>query len=282
MHDVHGGLVRGQQLLEHLGERRHQEVVDERDGAGGRADHGDGPAGALGERLGEPGHIAERGGHQDELCVGQFEQRDLPRPAAVGVSEVVELVHDDLTDVGVAALAQGVVGEDLRGATDDRGIGVDRGVAGQHADVVGPERGRQVEELLRHQGLDGCGVVAAAPIGQGGEVGGDRDQALAGPGGRVDDDVGPGDDLQERFLLVRVHREPAGLDPAEERVHDRIGIGWRRDELAQVGHLGSVGGRTVLVRRAGAGWFGASPTYASFVHVGHTIARAIITGTWSH
>lgn len=27
---------------------------------------------------------------------------------------------------------------------------------------------------------------------------------------------------------------------------------------------------------------GASPTYASFVHVGHTIARATITGTWSH
>ena len=26
---------------------------------------------------------------------------------------------------------------------------------------------------------------------------------------------------------------------------------------------------------------GASPTYASFVHVGHTIARATITGTWS-
>jgi Raf kinase inhibitor-like YbhB/YbcL family protein len=26
---------------------------------------------------------------------------------------------------------------------------------------------------------------------------------------------------------------------------------------------------------------GASPTYASFVHVGHTIARAVITGTWS-
>ena len=27
---------------------------------------------------------------------------------------------------------------------------------------------------------------------------------------------------------------------------------------------------------------GASPTYASFVHVGHTIARATITGLWSH
>ena len=73
VNDVHGGLVRGQQLVEHLGERRHPELVDEGDGTGGRPDDRNGPVGAIGERVGEPAHIAERGGHQDELSVGELE-----------------------------------------------------------------------------------------------------------------------------------------------------------------------------------------------------------------
>jgi hypothetical protein len=125
VHDVHRGLVGGQQLLEHLGERRHPEVVHEGDGAGGRADHGDGPAGALGQvsvnRVTSPS-VADistnwaSGSSSSGTCQAQPRGR---------VGEVVELVHDDLADVGVAALPQGEVGEDLRGAADDRGVGVD-------------------------------------------------------------------------------------------------------------------------------------------------------------
>jgi hypothetical protein len=37
----------------------------------------------------------------------------------------VELVHDDEADVGVGALAQRDVGQDLGGAADDRRVGVD-------------------------------------------------------------------------------------------------------------------------------------------------------------
>ena len=214
-----------QQLLEHFGKRCHLEVVDQRDRSGRRADDGDRPAGSQGECFGEPGDVAERCRHQDELCAGKLQQRDLPRPAAVGVREEVKLVHDDLADVGVGTFAQRKVGEDFRGAADDRGVGVDRRVAGQHAHVVGAERPRQVEKLLRHQGLDGRGVVAASPLGQRHEVGGDSDQALARPGWCVDDDVGPADDLQEGFLLVGVHGEPPAIDPAEEPIHDRIRIG---------------------------------------------------------
>ena len=57
---------------------------------------------------------------------GSSEERHLPRPAAVGVAVVVELVHHDLVDRGIRTLAQGEVGEDLGRAADDRGVGVHR------------------------------------------------------------------------------------------------------------------------------------------------------------
>src|SRR5690606_41434775 len=63
----------------------------------------------------------------------------------------VELVHHHLADVGLGAVAQRHVGQDLGGAADDGGARVDAGVAGHHADVLGAEHGAQVEELLRHQ-----------------------------------------------------------------------------------------------------------------------------------
>src|SRR2546423_15582986 len=59
------------------------------------------------------------------------------------------LVHDDLADVRVLAVPQRDRREDLRGAADDRGVGVDGRVAGQHADVLGAEHLAQLEELLR-------------------------------------------------------------------------------------------------------------------------------------
>ena len=77
----------------------------------------------------------------------------------------MELVHDDAVHVHVLALAQGLVGQDLRGAADDRGGGVDGGVPGDHADVVGPEQAHQLEELLTDQGLEGGRVVGATPTG---------------------------------------------------------------------------------------------------------------------
>ena len=179
MHDVDGGLVGGEQLLQRLVQRLEAEGEDQRDRALGVLDDGGGPAGALGEVFLEPGDVAEGGRHQDELRLGQFDQRDLPRPAPVGVGVVVELVHDDLADVGVGAVAQRDVGEDLRGAADDRGLGVDRGVAGHHADVGRAEDVDKREELLADQGLDRRGVVAALAVGQGGEVRAGGDQRLA-------------------------------------------------------------------------------------------------------
>ena len=48
---------------------------------------------------------------------------------------------------------------------------------------------------------------------------------LPDPVGVPDDDVGVGDDLQQRLLLVRVERQPAVGGPAGEQVEQLAGIG---------------------------------------------------------
>lgn len=66
----------------------------------------------------------------------------------------MELVHDDHADVEEPALAQGLVGEDLRGRADDRGVPVDGRVAGDHADVLRTEGVDEGEELLADERLE--------------------------------------------------------------------------------------------------------------------------------
>ena len=127
-------------------------------------DHRGLPARTPGQVVDEPGDVAERRRHQQELRLRQLEQRHLPGPAPVGLGVEVELVHHHLADVGRRALAQRDVGQHLGGAADDRRPGVDRGVAGQHADVLGAEDVAQGEELLRDQRLDRRGVEG--PLGR--------------------------------------------------------------------------------------------------------------------
>ena len=55
---------------------------------------------------GDLADIAEGRRHQQELRLGQAEQRHLPRPAALAVGIEVELVHHDLADVGAARPAR--------------------------------------------------------------------------------------------------------------------------------------------------------------------------------
>ena len=78
-----------------------------------RADHGRRSPGTPRQVRLEARHVAERRRHEEELRARQLEERHLPRPAAVGVGVEVELVHHDDTDVGVGALAQRDVGQDL-------------------------------------------------------------------------------------------------------------------------------------------------------------------------
>ncbi len=72
------------------------------------------------EHLRDTRHVSERGAHEKKLRVGKREQRNLPRPPAIYISEVMELIHRDATDVGVFTLAQRLVRENFRRAADNR------------------------------------------------------------------------------------------------------------------------------------------------------------------
>ena len=173
----------------------------------------------------EERRVAQRGRHQHELGAGQLEQRDLPGPASLGVGVVVELVDDDDIGLGPGPVPQGPVGQDLGRAADDRGLRVDRRVAGDHADQVGAEVPPQGEELLRHQRLDRGGVDAALAAGQGGEVGRGGHERLARPGRRVEDHVVAVEDLEDRLLLGRVQLDADRGHEVDEPVEEQIGVG---------------------------------------------------------
>ncbi|MPM30961.1 hypothetical protein SDC9_77514 [bioreactor metagenome] len=192
--DVRRRLVGGDELLEQLVHRVERPGVRQRDRAFGVVHHGGRPAGALGEVALEEGDVTQGRRHQQELRLRQAEQRHLPGPAAVGLGVVVELVHHHLGDVGPPALAQGDVGEHLGGAGDDRGVGVDRGVAGEHADVLGTEDLAQREEFLRDQRLDRGGVEADPVLGERRELRRGGDQGLAGAGRRGEDHIVAGEE----------------------------------------------------------------------------------------
>jgi hypothetical protein len=191
VHDVDGRLPGLEQVLHGLVHRGGLVEVVQRYRPLDAGDHGGVAVSATGQIGGYVGDVAEGRRHQDELHPRQKQQRHLPGPTAVRVGVEVELVHDDLIHRCVLAVPQGQVGEDLRGAADDRGVGVHRGVAGHHAHVLGAEDLHQGEELLAHQSLDRCGVEAALAGGEGGEVRADRHQGLAGAGGGGEDQVRP-------------------------------------------------------------------------------------------
>ena len=197
---------------------------------------GGGAAGPLAELDLEPAGVAERRRHQHELGLGQREQRHLPRPAAVGVGVVVELVHHDLADVGPLAVAQRQVGEDLGRAADDRRVGVHRGVAGEHADVVGAQLVHEVEELLGHQRLDRRRVERAAARRRGRRRGRPAPRATSPTRSacpRIT--LAPAHDLEHRLLLRRVQRQAAALGPGRERVEHGVGLGVGAERRQVVG-----------------------------------------------
>ncbi|MBW8767213.1 MAG: hypothetical protein JF630_13630, partial [Geodermatophilales bacterium] len=177
--DVDRRLSGVQQLLDRLVHRRRRVVVVQRHRALGRGHQRRRPARPAGEVLPQERDVTEGRRHQQELRRRQLQQRHLPGPAAVGVAVEVELVHDHqrlAQAVRSTPLAQRDVGQHLGGAGDDRGPGVDAGVAGQHPDVGRPEDAAEREELLAHQRLDRCRVVAAPSAGQCGVLRAGRDE----------------------------------------------------------------------------------------------------------
>ena len=204
--------------LDRLVQRRAAVLETQRDRSGSGTHDRHWPTGAARQALFDRPRVAERCGHEDELCPGQLQERHLPRPAPIGVAVVVELIHDHLVDLRVGATAKGHVRDDLGGGAHDGGGGIDGGVAGQHADVLGTEIPAQSEELLGDERLDRRGVEGTHPAGKGRDVGPEGNQALARTGGRVHDHVRTGKDLEKRFLLGRVEHEALFGRPSEERL----------------------------------------------------------------
>jgi hypothetical protein len=116
----------------------------------------------------------------------------------------VELVHDDVVHRGIRAVAEGDVGEDFRSAADDRGVVVDGGVAGDHADVFRAEDVAEGEEFFVGERLDRDGVVRAAALAERFELEGEGDERFPGAGGGIEDDVVASEEFEDGFFLVVV------------------------------------------------------------------------------
>ena len=225
--DVDRRLAAFQQLLD-AGVQGGRAVLEvQRHGPLDRGDDASVAPGAGGEVVTEERDVAERGRHQQELGVGELEERHLPGPAPLRVAVVVELVDDGDVDRGRRPVAQRPVGEDLGGAADDRRVGVDRRVAGDHPDAIGAELAAQGEELLADERLDRRGVDAALAFGERGEVGGGGHERLARPGRRVEDHVVADEQFEDRLLLRRVQLEPDLRGVRVEPVEHPVGVAGR-------------------------------------------------------
>ena len=216
VHDVDGPTALAQQPLDRVGQAVHDVLELEGHGTFRVVDEGHVAPGAFLPRALETRRVAQRRAHRHHLRGPQLQERHLPRPAALTVPVEVELVHDDHVRVQRGPLAQRLICQDLGRAADDGRVGVERHVAGHHADVIRAEQGHQVKKLLRHQGLERCRVVGTAPVRHRREVRGERDHRLARPRGGRSDHVVARQDLHQSLLLVGVERTPGTLRPRRE------------------------------------------------------------------
>ena len=235
MDDVDRGEALLEQLLDGLVNGRHDVAVVQGHGTFDPGDPGDLAAGAAFEIGGEVRDVAEGRRHQQELHARQQKQRHLPRPAALGVGVVVELVHHDQLDRCVGAAPQRDVREDLRRAADDRRIRIHARVAGHHADVRGPEDVDQGEELLTHERLDRSRVEAALPLPERDRVGRDGDERLARAGRRRQHEVTTEDEFEHRLLLRRIEPDALLTHPVLEDADEGIRVPGGRKELGEGG-----------------------------------------------
>ena len=234
MHDVDRGLAVLDQLLDGLVHRGVDVVETQRNRADGARNVGAGPAGAVGQVLLQPRGVSQRGAHQQELGVGEFQEGHLPGPATVGLGVVVELIHDHLVDLRILAVAQRDIGENLGGGADNGGTTIDGRITGHHAHILRAKGSAEVEELLADQSLDRGGVETALPARQRHEVGRQGHHGLPGPRGGRQDDVVLGDQRRGCLLLRLVEADPAVFRPPQEgRQHGVVNEPFR--DLVEVG-----------------------------------------------
>ncbi|KZM36846.1 hypothetical protein OJAG_04830 [Oerskovia enterophila] len=202
--------------------RAHQDVLPQRDRSALADDHGGVAADHL-EPVAELLGVGHGRGQRHELdVVGEVDDDLFPDGSAEPVGEVVDLVHDDEREPVEGARARVEhVAQDLGRHDDDRGVAVDRRVAGQEPDLVGAVAAREVGVLLVGQGLDGRGVEGLASPRQ----------------GQVDREL-PHDGLARTRGCCHEHTAPLleGLAGADLEVVER-----EADDLTEGGELGAGG-----------------------------------------
>ena len=223
VHNVDRGLLGLHELLHGLLNRGGGVVEVQRNGALGMSHQVTLAAGQRRHLLLEAGRVAQGCAHQQELRLRKLQQGKLPRPAALRVGVEVELVHDDLTEVRILALTQGNIRENLRGAADNGRLRVDGGVAGNHAHVLGTKNINQVKELLRHQRLNGGGVVGSLTGRQARKMRGNSYSGLTRTGRGCQHHVMAGGNAQDGLVLGGVERHAAGRNPLGKRLIDFFG-----------------------------------------------------------
>ncbi len=187
-------------------------------------------AGEIADRLLEHPCLPKRRTHQKKSCLGQGEQRNLPRDPPVPVRVVVELIHHDAINLSPLAFPQREIGQNLGGAADYGRLTIDRRISGHHPHPLRPQHSAQVEELLAHQSLDRCGVERTLPERDRPEVGGQRHQRLPRTGRRVEDHVVADEELHDRLFLSGVELEPLVAGVLQEPCQQRVAV----DVLVQV------------------------------------------------
>ena len=210
VHNVDRSLLGLHELLHRLLNRGGGVVEVQRNGALGMSHQVALTTGQRRHLLLEASRIAQGCAHQQELRLRKLQQGKLPRPAALRVGVEVELVHDDLAEVRILALTQGNVSENFRGAADNRRLRVDGGVAGNHAHVLGTKNIDQVKELLRHQRLNGGGVVGALTGRQARKMRGNSHSGLTRTGRGRQHHVMAGGNAQNSLVLGGVQGHSPG------------------------------------------------------------------------
>ena len=153
--------------------------------------------------------VVDRGGEAHEADLGRRQDEDLlPHAAAVAVLNEVDLVEDH----GVETLEEVGPGEehvpqDLGRHHDHGRPWAQRGVAGQEPDVLLAVGGDELAVLLVGEGLEGRRVEGLATRAQRTVHRVGRDERLARPGRRGDEDGMARVEGPERLLLELVEGE---------------------------------------------------------------------------
>ena len=218
----------------------------ERHGPFGGGDHLAGLPAQPGQPGGDLSGVADGGGQEQQIDPdGQVDHDLFPDYPPVAVSQVMGLVEDHQLAVQVLAPVHGVVeliAEDLRGAHDDRRVGIVLQVAGEDTHPVGAEELAEFRPFGVAQGLEGRGIPApSSPLGDNA----DRllgDPGLAGAGGGGNDAVPRPDRLQGVKLKgVGLKGSRSGAaDAGEDVFQHRLRFGVHPGTVAEVGSYRAV------------------------------------------